>query len=101
MKYILPLLGVIIIILLAIDIVDRLDKINTPIIKFDETPYKNAIDQYESKILILNYKNLRLSQQNDSLENLKQKVKTVYYDKIIYLSGASTDQLENYIRSNW
>ena len=72
-----------------------------PIHPFNEKGFKDSINY-------LNKQNLKLHSYNDSLYHiydsvriLKQTVIDHYHEKITFLDGASTDNLDQYIRANY
>lgn len=98
MKYIYILLAIIIITLVSFDIWRKKD---SGIPTFNEKPYRDSIQIFQNKIKSLDSTNTTLKIKNDSLQSLKQQVKIIYNEKLVYLNDASTDELYKYIKSNY
>lgn len=70
------------------------------IIPFDDKPYRDSINYYRNANNKLHTVNDSLARSNDSLDNIEQTIITRYNAKIIYLNGATTAELDEYISSN-
>jgi hypothetical protein len=70
------------------------------IIPFNDKPYKDTINLLRKDISSIHIENDSLYKSNDSIKNSKSVIINQLHEKIIYLSGATTQQLDDYISSN-
>lgn len=96
--YLIGFMGLIIIILSIVIIFRKPVDTITP---FNDKPFQDSI-------IFLLKDNENLHNYNDSLTHIYDSVTSLersttirYYEKLIFLKGASTDDLDNYIRHNW
>jgi hypothetical protein len=74
---------------------------STTIQPFNDKSFKDSINYLIKDNSKLHSYNDSIARAFDSVSILKQTVSIRYNDKIIFLDGASTDELDSYIRSNW
>ena len=98
MKYIYIILGVVIIILLSFDIWQRHSYI--PPVSNDQT-YRDSIKVYQNQIVKLDSANQAIIGINIELNALKRKTKYIYREKIVFINGLTTSELDSTIRSSF
>lgn len=73
----------------------------TTIQPFNDKPFKDSINYLLKDNTKLHSYNDSITHAYDSVSVLKQTVSIRYYEKLVFLDGASTDELDSYIRINW
>ena len=71
----------------------------TVIQPFNDKPYKDSINYYRKDNAKLHTYNDSITHAYDSVSVLKQTNTIRYYAKLVYLHGATTDELDQYILS--
>lgn len=74
--------------------------VNT-ILPFNDKPYKDSINFLKKENITLHFYNDSIDHAYDSVTSLEQSTTIRYYEKVIFLKGASTEELDVYIRSTW
>jgi len=71
----------------------------SPVNKFDPKPYQKTIDSLNKANEDLDFKYRLLEAEYNDLEARKQHIKTIYHEKIKYINGLSSEQLDSLIFS--
>ena len=98
MKYVVIGLLAIILILLSILIFRAPEKVIT---KFNDKPYLDTISRLKKRNIVLHKRNDSIETEIQILSNTKQQIIIRYVEKIKFIHGASTWQLDSIIRASW